>query len=352
MTTMETEKPFVEQLNELAEADTGVLVGKIAKRALLVDLTVKQWEGRHKIEGAVTTLGGKSLPAALTGQGYWVLRPKEWAERFSQMAGIMRGFMHPKVQPVRGIDVISLKDAPRIFASIRKYRQEVWEPAVEEFALAWPALAAKIHPDLLAHYSRPEMGLTAAEAKEAADGIYKQLVKHIPTAAGVRERFGIEIPIIPLGSTIPSPEDLVHGDDAEEFLQDMEAGSKNFVHSVFMGIIEQPLEEAAAVAESIVSKVQECKGGLREESMGVMKRALEKLSSLSDFVARPKLLEAIEKAQAQLAAHTHEDFNVALRNKGLIGDALGKVFKSIGDEVHLAQAEVKKYGRKFRSIEM
>src|SRR5262245_12402549 len=84
--TLTDSKPLVAQLAELAEADTNVLVKKTAERALLMDLTIHQWEGRHQIEGADVSLGGKQLPKHLTSKSHWVLRPEAWSKCFSTMA--------------------------------------------------------------------------------------------------------------------------------------------------------------------------------------------------------------------------------------------------------------------------
>jgi hypothetical protein len=266
------------------------------------------------------------------------------------MAGILRGFMQPKVQPKRGIDIIALKDAPRIFQSVKEYRESTWNPAVEEFVGEWADISARIYPDLVKHFSAG--GAVHAELAESlAREVYHQLSRHIPTQAGLQGKFGVQLEVFPLGDSLSAVRDGLAGEHAEEFVKEMEQATRAFANQVMLDIMSQPLEEAAAVANSIIQKMHEGKGGLREESIGVMRRALEKVKSFSDFVARPQLLSAIKKAETTLSGYSHEELNNSLRNKTLVAASLGAAFQEINNEVELAQTSVKRFGRKLRSVE-
>ena len=342
--------PLLDQLEALANADTGIILRKLNERAILVDLTVRKWEGRYQIGGSETTLAGTVLPTSMTSKPQWTLCPKNWAERFNVMANILRGFMHPKVQPKRGIDIISLKDAPRIFDNVRGFREDTFKPTVDEFLKAWPGIADDILPNLVKHFN--DKKLPAEEAKVRAEQVYKEMAKHIPTVPGLASKFSVVLEVFPLGDSIETVRRGLEGEAAEEFIQEVETATRNFAMTAMLEIMKDPLDEAADVADAIIKRVEDGKGGLREESIGVMKRALEKIQSFSDFVARPALLEAVDKAQAKLGEYSYEELNHSLRNKTVVAAGLGEVFKSIRAEVHMAQGAVNKFGRKLRGIDL
>lgn len=342
---MSTQTPLIDQLDTLVDADPNVILKSLNQRAMLLDVTVHQWEGRHQIGDSKVTVGKDSLelPSDLVSKSHWVLRPQVWGEKFNQLAGLIRNTVSPKIQARRGLDVVALKEAPRILKTIRALQHDQFEPAVKEFLAAWPSIIAELQPNLVKHFK-------GDEAK--ANAVYKQLAIHLPTTEKLASKFGVEVEVLPLGDNLTSLKEGLKGTDAEAFVKEIEGYTKQFALEVVYKLTEEPLKELQAVVDGFRERVAAGKGGLRAESVDVIRKSLEKVKAFGSFVAKPELLTAIKAVDLKLSEYSHEDLNLSIRNKTIVAAGLAEMMQGLSEQAQAGQSAVHKFGRKFRKIDI
>lgn len=337
------EKPLIDTLDDLAKEDAGVVIKSINRRAIIMDFTVRQWEGRRRIEGAEVVVKNDSMPSELTTSPTWSLKPKYWRERFNSLVNKLRTKIRAhSVQPKKGLDVIVLKDAPDLLKWIREFRETEFNPEVDKFVAAWPGIVADYKKQLLTHYSNDEVRAAA---------VFKMIEKHLPDQTQLKSFFGIDIEVMPFGSNLENVKEAVKGQDAEELVSELAGYAKKFADQVLTQIMAEPLAELEEVVNSVLERISDGRGGLRSESIDMIKRTLDKVKSFESFVGSPKLLESISKAEELLQSNNHTDLNESIRQKSALSAGLAATFRALDESCKEQQATLAKYGKSLRRID-
>ena len=337
------EKPLIDSLDDLAKEDAGVVIKNINRRAIIMDFTIRQWEGRRRIEGAEIVVKNDSMPAEMTTSPTWSLKPKEWREKFNSLVNKLRTKIRAhSVQPKKGLDVIVLKDAPDLLKWIRQFRETEFNPEVDRFVAAWPTIIESFKQDLLTHFKNDEV---------RAASVFKMIEKHLPDQTKLRSCFGIDIEVMPFGSSLDSIKDAVQGEAAEELVSELAGYAKKFADQVLTQIMAEPLAELEEVVNSVLERVSEGKGGLRSESIDMICRTLDKVKAFDSFIGSPKLLESITKAEELIKSNKHSDLNESIRQKSALSAGLAATFRALNESCKEQQATLAKYGKNLRRID-
>ena len=161
----------------------------LANNVLFAAVTVHVWRGQYEIDGATVRVGDAAVEKTLVAEPRWKLLPGEFSIRFGRIESAIRQTVQKKALPfpLPGVYVLPRLSAGDVFAAVDAKAVELGK-AADELVDKWPAIVAKL------------------EAEVPADQ-WRDVKAKLPTAAGLRKKFGVTKRVVPVGGLAASTDD-------------------------------------------------------------------------------------------------------------------------------------------------
>jgi hypothetical protein len=297
---------------------------EIGNNVLFVSATLHRWHGIYRMDDSKSSIvfEDDTIDGDLTTGSRWKLMPKVWQARFNTVQtnvntaidNISAKNAKSVKFPIRGVRVIARKDGPRFFSTLKEIEEEQLQPLVTEFVADFDRLKDT--------YMRPK-----AKTIEA----WRDIEKHLPSTDKIAGRFWLEKVLVPISLGGDDKLDLLKGEEAVEYLNEIRRQKQAFASRV-AGVITSGLEEELREAVDNLTNRIDAQGIVKAGTVDMVRNVFEKFNSF-DFVLtdelRAKVKTAIETIDAVDPVELNKDNRHGARQ---IGKQLGEYLKGFADE--------------------
>lgn len=316
------------------------VASELDKHILCCAITVHMWRGQFKIRDALVRVGEIKLADEIVTNPRWKLMPDAWSAQFGKVEQEINGLVDRTRPlnsdthkfPLKGIDIIPRKAAPKLFKDIKSIETEKFNPLADKFVEAFPEIAEELK-------------------KQVGDSNFQMIRPFLPTnMVNLRSRFHIEKHVVPIHFSTAGEFQEYMGEEANEFAEEIGEYAKDFATSTAQTIVSGLQDEMLKAIQNLQERISD-QGVIKGGTLDMVKRAFEKIDGFS-FCMTPELLQKMKVAKMQLGATDHLDLNRDLKHgTGDVAKGLSSVLGELTKQCESEAAAVLAHGRARRSIE-